>query len=360
MSGAAPVARLFRSPSLLATAVRCLAILVLAELIVGIYAPSFYNLNIRNAGSSGGYIYVPNIDAAYRNQESGRLLRLHTNSQGFRDRERALAKVPGVKDIVVLGNSFVAAHQVSEGERFTGLLEERLVSVGQPARVFNFGVHAQAIINHMDLALYAERGFSPDAVVLVLTVAADFTDTSATTFRNGKRITYSVDGDKVVRHEAAIGRLEGLGREIRSLGYSLWLGRIAYQTYRQILVWATIASGMSGHRPICPPALANDVGADRMRRLTRAIVEDLHAVLGARLIVAILPTEAEVRGLALGPGCESEQLERWANDLARNDVRVVSLLNPLRSSVVPVFYEGGHLNGAGHRIVAERLLAEFH
>ncbi|MEZ6019759.1 MAG: SGNH/GDSL hydrolase family protein [Planctomycetota bacterium] len=52
--------------------------------------------------------------------------RIEINRHGFRDREREVAKAPGTKRVLVLGDSVAWGWGVNNGERFSDRLEERL------------------------------------------------------------------------------------------------------------------------------------------------------------------------------------------------------------------------------------------
>src|SRR5262245_19292994 len=65
------------------------------------------------------------------------------NSHGYRDRERAVSKPPGVYRIAVMGDSYTEARQVDLDKTFTYLSEEELNQRdcfgGRKVEVLNFG-----------------------------------------------------------------------------------------------------------------------------------------------------------------------------------------------------------------------------
>src|SRR5688572_26831400 len=63
-----------------------------------------------------GWSQVPN--GRYEVVTQGHQLRVQFNSMGFRDREHERAKPPGVKRIVVIGDSFSEAVQVNVEDTF--------------------------------------------------------------------------------------------------------------------------------------------------------------------------------------------------------------------------------------------------
>ena len=63
-----------------------------------------------------------------------------TNSLGFRDREHARAKPPGVTRVAILGDSFVAGLAVGADKILHEVLEARLVGHSPQTEVLAFGV----------------------------------------------------------------------------------------------------------------------------------------------------------------------------------------------------------------------------
>jgi hypothetical protein len=86
-----------------------------------------------------GWSQVPG--AAYDFTLHGRRTHVAFNSLGFRDVEHARAKPPGVKRVVVIGDSFCESVQVNLEETFFKLLEARLNAAGgERWEVINLGV----------------------------------------------------------------------------------------------------------------------------------------------------------------------------------------------------------------------------
>ncbi len=82
-----------------------------------------------------GYRFVPNIKGRVRHEGGGYLVR--ANAQGFRnDRPFRNAPTPGKRRVLVFGDSNTAGDGVSNGKRFSDLLEKQ----GQDLEVYNFGL----------------------------------------------------------------------------------------------------------------------------------------------------------------------------------------------------------------------------
>ena len=127
---------------LLLGSVACsLAVLELGCRLVGIEQPRLYRTD-----SDRGWTLKANVRTHW-NQEGSAPVR--TNSQGYRDREWALVKEPGILRIAVLGDSFTEALQVSLEQTWVNQLPAAMAAVpgcrllnGFPegAETLNFGI----------------------------------------------------------------------------------------------------------------------------------------------------------------------------------------------------------------------------
>ena len=327
-----------------------MAILFLAEIAVQQLAAASYDNVVRFP--QGGYGYVPHLRGAYRSIESGDLFALETEEHGSRDVQRRWQRGAEGLDVVVVGNSFVDATALPVDKRFTSLLAD-----GLQARVYNLGVQGQSLVNHVDRALYAENALAPDFVVLPVTVAADFIDTAQVTYRGTTRFNWTATSEGVSREITELGRGELLLRRLRAALRQLWLVRIGQQLRNQFMQWAT--GGMAEETTACAIAVTPAPAGEAAYRLVEALIEDLHAVMGERLLVLLIPTEAQVSRPA-DTDCDWDRPERWAERFSvQQQLRVVSLLPALRTKKEAVFYPGGHLNRRGHAVAAAVLANEI-
>ena len=118
-----------------------LAVLELGCRLVGIEQPRLYRTD-----SDRGWTLKANVRTHWNQEGSAPV---HTNSQGYRDREWALVKEPGVLRIAVLGDSFTEALQVPLEQTWVTQLPAAMAAVpgcrllnGFPegAETLNFGV----------------------------------------------------------------------------------------------------------------------------------------------------------------------------------------------------------------------------
>ncbi len=97
----------------------------------------------------------------------------HSNSQGFRDRERTAEKTGPGPRVIVLGDSFVWGIGVSYDETFTTVLEQALQQTYPGVEVINLGVPGFEPDHYFHLLRHYGIGLQPDAVVLALYVGND-------------------------------------------------------------------------------------------------------------------------------------------------------------------------------------------
>lgn len=122
------------------------------------------------------HVIKPGLDMKKINNESGRLVRVQTNSLGFRDREPVIPKPHGISRIAIVGDSFVAGMQVESQERFSELLEHRLHEEDSLNHweVLNFGVMGTGPVDQHLRYLHYIRQCEPDIVILCFGMEQDF------------------------------------------------------------------------------------------------------------------------------------------------------------------------------------------
>ena len=116
-------------------------------------------------------VYKPNANCPNRRyQEYDTVPRI--NNLGLRsDSNTTFEKPAGVKRILVLGDSLVAAHEVEEKETFIKLLENKLRQEGKYYEVLNGGIRGYSPLLSRFYLKYQGLKFEPDIVVLVVNTA---------------------------------------------------------------------------------------------------------------------------------------------------------------------------------------------
>ncbi len=95
-----------------------------------------------------------------------------TNRHGWRDDERELARTPGRRRILALGDSFTFGQGVDRRERFT----ERLAAALPATEVVNLGMCATGPDQHLLIHEHEGRNYAPDLVLLTLFLGNDLDD----------------------------------------------------------------------------------------------------------------------------------------------------------------------------------------
>ena len=110
-----------------------------------------------------GYSYIPNVNMELSRPGGGRY-RLVINSRGIRsDREYAFKKPPGVTRIIICGDSMAAGQFTSNDQRFSELLERRVLGL----EVLNLALEGTG--TDQQLLIYENVGslYEHDAVVVM-------------------------------------------------------------------------------------------------------------------------------------------------------------------------------------------------
>jgi hypothetical protein len=330
-----------------------------------------------------GWSQVPN--GRYEVVSQGHQLRVQFNSMGFRDREHERAKPPGVKRIVVIGDSFSEAVQVNVEDTFHRKLEELLNQSG-PARweVINLGVGdfgtAQEYIALMEYGL----AYQPDVVVHQIFPLNDICNNSIALYElcrshNDRYRPYFVESD-------------GQLRQVYEQPVRTWLRRHSV-SYNALEYWLLKLDGVDPQSPEdrrrpgrllkrgftgLDPLLYTYVSAGEQPeavaqgwRITERLIEQIVEVTRARgisYVGLVAPFE-----MTLQPAWEdfartqppplmtpAYPERRLAAEFARLGVHSVMLLDafqPYLKEVLP--FIGGHFSAAGHRRAAEALYREL-
>jgi hypothetical protein len=351
-----------------------------------------------------GYFHVPNADGWWVNIDApGEFqTRVRINSLGLRDREYPYEKPPGVFRILVLGDSFADALEVSLEDSFQEVLESLLNErPDRPIEVVNGGVWGYG--NDLELLFYRLEGrkYQPDLVLLAFQSTSDVLENHRemeTRYMGREYKPFFVlrDGDlelvnfpfrvepeppprgvveRAKRFLAAHSRLYHVaGRfvKVQMRGLTDWLREIRVVDPAQ-------GNAVAEDIPMAMYLYAVDYSPEweEAWTITRAIITQLKREVeadGARLAVVLLPDRHQVEGdylawaLRTYPAMQSQV---WDLDkpncimrefLAQEGIPVMEMLDEFRTRTdetgQPLYYpKDGHWNVEGHHLAGE-LLAE--
>ncbi|HZS36999.1 MAG TPA: SGNH/GDSL hydrolase family protein [Polyangia bacterium] len=319
-----------------------------------------------------GWSQIPNGRYWYQNPIG--LVTIEFNSSGFRDVEHAKTKKPGVKRIVLIGDSFCEAVQVNLYDTFFRRLQDKL---GDGWEIINLGVGDFGSANEWLALTRIGLDYSPDVVIQEIFPLNDVCNNSVELYDvcgsgNDQYRPYFVEsgGELTLtsaqpvrnflrRHLASYGVLErALTSKRTDDPYKRWL-RFTSQGMTVQPTLGSFASDATQH-----PAVA------RAWALTEKILEKTAALCKEKNIVylpVVFPFEAELgdwQGVTepfprvdLVVDYPEVRLGRLFSRLGVPSVMLRDALLPHADEVLP--YVDGHLNVAGHRVSADAIYAKL-
>lgn len=303
------------------------AVAAVGETVVRSIAPKSdpVRLGVKLENSARRYGLRPNT----RSMQTGVLV--ETNSLGFREKEYPVERSPGVRRIVVLGDSYTLGVGVEFPETFTKRLEARLNRAGGAVEVINFGVSGYNTV--MELATFREVAaqFRPD-LVIVAYVPNDAE-------RVGPAGELQGDGSAQSILNIAHQRLRDTSMLYRYLSpkigtaFRLFDARYAVGATNQIL-------------------RSYDEGAPGWIESRRALLDIAGEAqkIGAPTLVVVLPMMVDFATSPFGPA--HERITQFCKDHGIDVLDLLPRFERERASDLVVFLDG-HPNSRAHRIFAD-------
>jgi hypothetical protein len=113
------------------------------------------------------YELIPHTHVLLHNSLGGRPTPLALNAEGFRDRDHAKAKPPGVRRVVGIGDSYMFGWGVEAGKDYLSLLEDGLAKApGQRWEVLNMAVPGYNTAMEVETLKARGLAYEPDVVVV--------------------------------------------------------------------------------------------------------------------------------------------------------------------------------------------------
>lgn len=118
-----------------------------------------------------GWCHVPGVSFIHGGETGEFVTRVRYNSQGLRDHEYSVEKPPGVRRVLVFGDSFAEGLEVELEDLFAKRLERRLGRCfpGRTIQVINFGVSAYDTAQEWWYFKTEGVRYQPDLVILLWT-----------------------------------------------------------------------------------------------------------------------------------------------------------------------------------------------
>ena len=322
-----------------------------------------------------GYKFIPELKARLRHVGGGYLVK--TNKAGFQsDREFLGPKNPETRRILLFGDSFTAGEGVSNGFRYSDCLERMLPGL----EIYNYGLPASGTDQHY--LLYQNYAKDIDHDLVIIAVFVENIRRVASRYRRwfdgrGNPVVYA----KPYYQISDTGELELCGvppqkapiaeGELEASERQFVAATERFPTLKKMLKWGQQNRLLSG-------ALANQDIKDRLLKLVgyqpikeydnpnnrdwlvmRAILEQWIRNHDRPVVVMPIPLFHHVAEIA-NPSSYQARLREAAASAGGH------YFDPLegmkRSSIAAcreVFFEDGHLNKEGHRILAASAAPEL-
>jgi hypothetical protein len=350
-----------------------LAVLAAAEVAVRAFRPqpAFY-------ASPGLYVADPRIGHRMRPGLRGVVgnwseftTRVRINSLGIRGPE-AGPRRPGVRRLLVLGDSFTFGTGVEEGEAFPARIAAALSRAGTPTEAINAGIGGYGVPDEVAWFEHYGIGLHPDLIVLGIFTGNDLQDAAPDRPR-----TFVIDGD--ILDEAELHRspffhwLFQHSQLFALLKYSIPqsidrpLRRALHMPEPGAIRGLREEMALYGPRNRAAAAqggAASEAAIHRLLDLTRADHPTIVAVLlPSKLQADDREWDRTLRELKLPPTAVDRTLpnEVFAAALARCGVPALDLTAPfsaeIRKGKTLFFPEDQHYTAAGHQVVADRTIA---
>lgn len=305
-----------------------------------------------------GWVNRPGAEGTYTPDPGVPAFAVRINKLGLRGKTVALEKPPGVKRVLILGDSNTFGYGISEDERFSDLLSSMLP---QGYEVLNLGVFGYG--TDQEALLFEREGlrFNPDIVVLAVS-AGDLSDNMNSVNWGTNKPYFVLEGDRLVLRNVPVPHSAPLLRTgARSSPFKGFLYRHShlYRLALKRLMAANIYVHNSVREMTEPEALMTTAAiisvADRLCRMS-----------GCQLVVLLISHGEWVASLKEHPDRAVGYYPPLKGILAQEGVRVLDpsesfLREPAETG--PLFFPNDpvHLTAGGNKVVAEslyRMLAE--
>jgi hypothetical protein len=329
-----------------------------------------------------GYVIRPNASFQVPSRQEGGMRRLTSNSHGLRDVEHAYDKAPGVRRILILGDSFCEAQQVDLEDTFFRILQRELDVTATSSRfeLINAGVSGYGTDRALLFYRHEGRKYAPDDVFLFFV----FNDVR----NNDRAMQLQMYGDRNEPYFVlnASSQLELRNFPARQSVWARARQAVRGRLYLYHFVWDLVQEARLSRRAVGPGTRIPfdyrlyqdplDPEWERAWAVTEALVRELHAETardGARLVVVSVTNDLQLHPdhrqsmFAEYPAMREVNWD-WAQPhhrlgeiCSRASIPWVDLLPPFlaaaeRDPARHLHSLGGHWTAAGHRLAAETLL----
>ncbi len=275
-----------------------------------------------------GWRPVANVEK--RGQYWGNARVARTNSLGWRDAERTLAKAPGTRRILCLGDSYLFGPGVDDGERVNEDLEREIPH----SEAWNLAVTGYGPDQHLRILELFGASYAPDAVVWFSPIANDLDDLRCDVRLSWPKPWYELENGALKLHEPD----------------PSWRVRVRNASYLAELGLGFLQGG-EHQQSYAPPWRARE-----SLELYVAVTKRMEAVaneLGARFLVVLIPSD----GSASTPSASDAPVVASLRTAGIEPLWIGEALTAAKAAGEQLFLGDGHWNPAGHACVARAVAA---
>jgi lysophospholipase L1-like esterase len=297
-----------------------------------------------------GIVYRKGVTEETTNPESGQVVTVSVNQDGFRDDAWEPTDRPRV---FVVGDSFVLAAEVAKEERFTELLEQWLdyTDTNRAWDVVNAGVSGTGPDTYLARMRAYIPKLNPEYTVVVIYNGNDFHNVNYAVTPGGGRMNYEVVDGVAVPHAPRASLTERLKWEARMLLSQSYL----VQLINKRLTLANAPAAPTEHTVALPEYCTLDEATlQDSFIIMRAILSEMRDVTEGKMLVVSVPDKAQFEQ-NLPDTCDRTKIESFlAQEMSTLNVPFLPLYERFASMSEPLYF-AGHLNIAGHKVAAQAI-----
>jgi lysophospholipase L1-like esterase len=339
--------------------------LMLMELVLAIAYPTPYSMETNmyfEPNPHTGYRIKANSEGSYYND-----IRADASSQGLRDREFTLERIPGVPRVMVLGDSFTVGANVEAHEAYAKQLEDILSSESDgEVEVINTGVGGWSAHQYAQYYEYYGRAFDPDLVIVGFFVGNDtyvdrFSGEDMPTATRGRRIRPAAAKKKMTQVKVFLYEYSNIARLAMNIGVATNEDFSRERCDQFTNAYLSIQNDRMPNHRLRTPA-TDELAKSNIAELMR--IKAMTDADGDRLLVVIIPDENQLNPALQQRLIRPEDMQQY--DFALPQSMLVSLLEEQGVDALDLqpafandprclYMNDTHWTPDGHRLAAEKI-----
>ena len=295
-----------------------------------------------------------------RAEQRGTPYKMRTNDAGFRTHPFTSKERVSHKRVLVFGDSFTEGVGVSDGKRYTDVLEE----LNPGVEVLNFGVRATGTDQQFLFFREQEANFDYDLVVVGLyahDVRRNYSRFNVLTTEDGaffEKPFFRVEDGELVLHNVPVPKSAMAYGEMNESQRELVYNRgLKYRIRREVARRAPWAKEVLQRVSRYQPAPYFQSASNPAWRLTTAIIQQWQREARSPLLIVAIPPHQYIRGTASPKGYRARFRELGSLPGVTVHDPLDDFLKLPREQLpgLHLSRDDGHFTAAGHRVLADSL-----